>query len=128
MEKVAVISPKAPRPLGPYSQAIEAGELIFLSGQVGLDPETNKMVSSEVGEQARQALDNLAGVLQVMGLDLSALVKTTVFLTDMDDFGEMNETYAKYFQSDPPARSTIAVKALPAGARVEIEALAIKNR
>jgi 2-iminobutanoate/2-iminopropanoate deaminase len=114
--------------VGPYSQAIEAGELIFLSGQVGLDPQTNELVSSEVGEQAGQALDNLIGVLQVMGLDLSAVVKTTVFLTDMADFGELNQVYAKYFQTDPPARSCIAVKALPLGAKVEIEALAVKNR
>jgi len=126
--KVPVVSPKAPRPVGPYSQAIEAGELIFLSGQLGLDPQTNELVSDQVEDQTSQALENLAGVLQVMGLDLSAVVKTTIFLTDMADFGRVNQTYAGYFQTDPPARSTIAVKALPLGGKVEIEALAVKNR
>jgi 2-iminobutanoate/2-iminopropanoate deaminase len=108
VEKVPVVSPKAPRPVGPYSQAIEAGELIFLSGQIGLDPQTGEMVSAQVEEQAGQALENLTGVLQVMGLDLSAVVKTTIFLTDMADFGRVNQVYAKPrtgFITSPRARS-----------------------
>ena len=128
MEKKAVISPRAPRPAGPYSQAIEAGDLIFLSGQVGLDPQTGRMVEGGVREQAAQALDNLTGVLQVMGLDLTAVAKMTVFLADMKDFPELNDVYAGYFQDSPPARSCVAVRELPLGAGVEIEAIAVKTR
>ncbi len=128
MDKNAVISPKAPRPVGPYSQAIEAGELIFLSGQLGLDPKTGQMVPGGVKEQAAQALENLGGVLQVMGLDLSAVVKMTVFLTDMKHFPELNQVYAGYFKEVPPARSCVAVKELPLGGLVEMEALAVKTR
>lgn len=128
MEKKAVVSPKAPRPVGPYSQAIEAGDLIFLSGQVGLNPQTNKMAEGGVREQAAQALENLTGVLKVMGLDLSAVVKMTVFLVDMGDFPDLNEVYAGYFKEAPPARSCVAVRELPLGARVEMEAVAVKTR
>ncbi len=128
MEKKAVISPKAPRPVGPYSQAIEAGDLIFLSGQVGIDPQTNRMKEGGVKEQAAQALKNLTGVLQVMGLDLSAVVKMTVFLVDMKDFPELNGVYAEYFTDSPPARSCVAVRELPLGALVEMEAIAVKTR
>jgi 2-iminobutanoate/2-iminopropanoate deaminase len=128
VEKKAVVSPKAPRPVGPYSQAIEAGDLIFLSGQVGIDPQTNKMVEGGVREQAARALDNLAGVMKVMGLDLSAVVKMTVFLNDMGDFPELNEVYAGYFRETPPARSCVAVRGLPLGALVEMEAVAVKTR
>ena len=128
MDKNAVVSPKAPRPVGPYSQAIEAGELIFLSGQLGLNPKTGQMVPGGVKEQAAQALENLNGVLQVMGLDLSAVVKMTVFLTDMKDFPELNQVYAGYFKETPPARSCVAVRELPLGGLVEMEALAVKTR
>lgn len=128
MEKTVVVSAKAPRPVGPYSQAMQAGEFIFMSGQVGLDPATGKMAGETVEAQAVQVLKNLDGVLSAMGLDLTAIVKTTIFLTDMDDFAKVNEIYAGYFPADPPARSTYAVKGLPLGAKVEIEAIAIKNR
>ncbi|MBW1713096.1 MAG: RidA family protein [Deltaproteobacteria bacterium] len=128
MDKKVVTSPKAPRPVGPYSQAIEAGDFIFLSGQVGLDPQTNQLAPGGLAGQAAQALDNLTGVLQTMGLDLSAVVKMTVFLTDMADFPALNEVYAKYFSADPPARSCFAVKDLPLGAKVEMEAVAVKTR
>ena len=128
MEKKAVVSPKAPRPVGPYSQAIEAGDLIFLSGQVGLNPQTNKMAEGGVREQAAQVLENLTGVLKVMGLDLSAVVKMTVFLTDMGNFPDLNEVYAGYFKETPPARSCVAVRQLPLGALVEMEAIAVKTR
>ncbi len=128
MEKRVVVSAKAPRPVGPYSQAIQAGELIFMSGQIGLDPATGEIVEGGVEAQADQCLKNLAGVLLAMGLDLSAIVKTTIFLTDMNDFAAVNAVYAGYFPENPPARSTIAVKELPLGVAVEIEAVAIKNR
>jgi 2-iminobutanoate/2-iminopropanoate deaminase len=127
MDKKAVVTPKAPRPVGPYSQAIEAGDLIFLSGQIGLNPQTNQLADG-LAAQTRQVLENLTGVLQTVGLDLSAVAKTTIFLTDMADFKEVNQIYAGYFPSTPPARSTVAVKALPLGALVEIEAVAVKLR
>lgn len=128
MDKKPVVSPKAPRPVGPYSQAIEAGELIFLSGQIGLDPKTGEMVEGGIQAQAKQALKNLSGVLERMGLDLSAVVKMTVFLTTMDNFGPMNEVYATFFKDAPPARSCVAVSGLPLGGLVEMEAIAIKVR
>jgi len=126
LEKKVVVSPRAPRPVGPYSQAIEAGEYVFLSGQLGLDPATGQMTAETVAGQTEQGLKNLEGVLSQMGLDLSAVVKTTVFLTDMANFKEMNEVYASFFSVDPPARSCIAVKGLPLGGLVEIESVAIR--
>lgn len=126
MEKKVVVSPRAPRPVGPYSQAIEAGEYVFLSGQLGLDPATGQMTAETVAGQTEQGLKNMEGVLSQMGLDLSAVVKMTVFLTDMANFQEMNEVYASFFPTDPPARSCVAVKGLPLGGLVEMEAVAIR--
>lgn len=128
MDKHIVVSGKAPRPIGPYSQAVEAGDFIFMSGQVGIDPATGKLVEGGVQAQADQVLKNMTGVLSAMGLDLTAVVKTVVFITDMAHFGPINEIYGGYFSQDPPARSCVAVRELPAGALVEIEAVAIKNR
>lgn len=128
MEKKVVTSSRAPRPVGPYSQAIEAGDFVFISGQVGLDPKTGQMADATVTGQARQSLKNLEGILAQMGLDLSAVVKVTVFLTDMANFNAVNEVYASFFTTDPPARSCVAVKALPREALVEMEAIAIKSR
>ena len=126
MEKKVVVSPRAPRPVGPYSQAIEAGEYVFLSGQLVLDPATGQMAAETVAGQTEQGLKNLEGVLSQMGLDLSAVVKMTVFLADMANFQEMNEVYASFFSADPPARSCVAVKGLPLGGLVEMEAVAIR--
>lgn len=120
----AVHSDDAPKAIGPYSQAIDAGTLLFCSGQVGLDPATGELVAGGIAEQTERALHNLEAVLAAAGISTEDVVKTTVFLASMDDFAVMNEIYAKFFAEPPPARSTIAVKALPKGAIVEIEAIA----
>ena len=117
----------APAAIGPYSQAIAAGDFIFCSGQVALDPASGEMGPDDVRAQTRRALENLSAVLSEGGATLGDVVKTTVFLVRMDDFAAMNEVYGEYFASDPPARSTIAVAALPKSARVEIEAIAIRR-
>ena len=116
----------APAAIGPYSQAIEVNGFIFASGQIPIDPHTGKMVEGGVAEQTRQALINAAHVLEEAGLGLSSVVKTTVFLTDMADFAAMNEVYASFFNAPYPARSAVAVKALPKGALVEVECVAAK--
>lgn len=126
-ERHPVVTDKAPRPLAgaPYSQAIAARGLVFCSGQVPLDPDTEGLVEGGIVEQTERVLANLSGVLEAAGSSLSDVVKTTVFLTDLGDFAAMNEVYARAFPSAPPARSTVEVSKLPAGARVEIEAIAI---
>lgn len=116
----------APAAIGPYSQAIEVNGFIFASGQIPIDPHTGKMVEGGVADQTRQALANAAHVLEEAGLGLSSVVKTTVFLTDMADFAAMNEVYASFFKAPYPARSAVAVKALPKGALVEVECVAAK--
>lgn len=115
----------APAPVGPYSQAIRLAELVFVSGQIPLDPKTAKMVSGEIEDEARQVLINLNSVLEAAGSDLSCVVKTTVYLTDMSLFPRVNAVYAEAFDTQPaPARATVEVSALPLGARVEIDAIA----
>ncbi len=119
-------TPHAPAAIGPYSQAIKSGSLVYTAGQVGLDPRTGKLVGDGVAEQARQVLENLSAILGAAGASLGEVVKTTVFLTDMGDFAALNEVYKGYFSGDrPPARSTVQVAALPLGALVEIECVAI---
>lgn len=122
--------PDAPAAIGPYSQAqvvrLHGGNrLVYASGQLGLDPASGKLVAGGVAEQTGQALRNLAAVLRGAGLTLADVVKTTVYLADMADFGAMNEVYGRHFASDPPARSTIAAAGLPKDARVEIEGVAV---
>lgn len=126
-ERHPVVTDRAPRPLAgaPYSQAIAARGLVFCSGQVPLDPETQQLVEGGVKEQTARVLDNLKGVLEAAGSSMGDIVKTTVFMTDLADFAEMNEVYATYFTNEPPARSTFQVSALPANARVEIECIAV---
>lgn len=119
---------QAPPAIGPYSQAIAAGDFIYTSGQIALDPKTGEMIAGGVAEQTEQVLKNLSAVLAAAGSGLEQVVKTTVFLTDMDDFAAMNEVYQKYFKTEPPARSTVGVARLPRGARIEIEAIAIKRK
>ena len=114
----------APRAIGPYSQGVVSGGLVYTAGQVALDPATGEMVAGGVPEQTTRALENIRAILQAVGSDLAQVVKTTVFLADMADFTEMNAAYAAAFGQHRPARSTIAVNALPRGARVEIEAVA----
>lgn len=115
----------APAAIGPYSQAIKAGQFVFASGQIPIDPATGEFVSGGVAEQTEQVLKNLKAVLEAAGSGLDKIVKTTVFLVDMKDFGAMNEVYGTFFKSDPPARATVAAAGLPRDARVEIEAVAL---
>ena len=117
-------SDKAPKALGPYSQAIVAGGLVFASGQVPIDPATGNFVEGGIKEQTKQSLTNVSNVLAEAGIDLSHVVKTTVFLSDMDNFAAMNEVYATFFSEPYPARSAVAVKTLPKGALVGIEVIA----
>lgn len=122
----ALHTDKAPAAVGPYSQAIEANGFIFASGQLPIDPSTNAFAEGGVKEQTHQSLTNARNVLAAAGVDLSHVVKTTVFLSDMDNFAAMNEVYAEFFKEPYPARSAIAVKALPKGALVEVECIAVK--
>lgn len=124
----AIHTDKAPKAIGPYSQAIEAGGLVFVSGQLPVNPTTGEFAEGGIKEQTRQLLTNTQQVLQAAGTDLSRVVKTTVFLSDMDNFGAMNEVYAEFFSQPFPARSAFAVRTLPKGALVEIECIAEAQR
>ena len=119
-----IIAPKAPAALGPYSAAVKVGELIFTSGQIPADPATGEIAPGGIAEQTEQSLKNLSAVLEAAGSGLDQVIKTTCFLTDMADFAAFNAAYGKYFSEHKPARSTVAVKALPKGALVEIECVA----
>lgn len=125
MAKRAITTPKA-KPIGPYSTAIESGDLVFISGQIPLVAETGKLVEGDVAAQARQSLENLKTILAAAELDFSHVAKTTIFLTSMSDFATVNEVYKAYVSEPYPARSTIAVAALPMGAKVEIEMIAVR--
>jgi 2-iminobutanoate/2-iminopropanoate deaminase len=122
----ALNTEKAPKAIGPYSQAIEANGFVFVSGQLPVDPSTGNFAEGGIKELTRQSLTNMRNILAETGLDLSAVVKTTVFLSDMGDFAAMNEVYAQFFSEPFPARSAVAVKTLPKGALVEIECIAAK--
>ena len=126
MKKI-ISTTDAPAAIGPYSQAVRAGAMMFCAGQVPLDPKTGQIVSEDISEQTRRVLDNLTAVLKAEGLTMSNVVKTTVFLADFGDFPKMNEVYATYFTDQPPARSTVGVSTLPKNARVEIEAIAMAD-
>ena len=125
---VPILTTDAPAPIGPYSQAVLTGDTLFCSGQIGLDPKTGAMVDGDVSAQTVQALKNLGAVLRGAAFDFDNVVKATVFLVDINDFSKMNEAYTKFFAEAKPARSTVAVAALPRGARVEIDAIAIGDR
>lgn len=116
---------RAPHAIGPYSQAVRAGNLVFASGQIPTDPATGEFVSGGIAEQTEQVLRNLSAVLEAAGTGLDRVVKTTVFMADMVDFAEMNDVYARFFASEPPARATVAAAGLPRNARVEIDAIAL---
>lgn len=126
MNRHAISTSTAPAAIGPYSQAIGGGQLVFCSGQIGLDPATGELAPGGIVAEAERALRNLGAVLDAAGLTPADLAKTTVFLVDMAEFGALNEVYARFVSDPPPARSTIAVAALPKGARVEIEAIAVR--
>ncbi len=124
MGKKVIQTEKAPKPIGPYSQAIRAGNFIFLSGQIPIDPKTGELVKGDIRQQTQQVLENIRGVLESQGLGMQDVVKVSIFLKDMGNFNEMNEVYATYFSSSPPARSTVEVAKLPRNADIEIEAIA----
>jgi 2-iminobutanoate/2-iminopropanoate deaminase len=124
MAKQVILTPNAPAPVGPYSQAIRAGNLLFVSGQIPIEPATSTMPQG-IGDQTRVVLANLAAVLEAAGASLADVVKTTVYLKDMGEFVAMNQVYATFFTEDPPARATVEVARLPKDARVEIEAIAV---
>jgi 2-iminobutanoate/2-iminopropanoate deaminase len=125
MHREIIATDKAPAAVGPYSQAVRVGDFVFTAGQVPLDPATGQMVEDNIEAQTRQALTNLSAVLEAAGTSLANVVKTTVFLADMGEFKAMNGVYAGFFPGAPPSRSAIQAAALPLGARVEIEAIAI---
>ena len=124
--KQAVSSPGAPKAIGPYSQAVRAGNMVFLSGQIPLDPRSGEMVSADIVKETDRVLDNMKAVLEAAGLGFEHVVRTTIFLIEMADFPKVNETYAKRFSGTFPARATVQVSALPKGARVEIDAIAVR--
>jgi len=122
--KNVVTTDRGPKPIGPYSQAIKANGFIYLSGQVALDPKSGEMAGTDIRQQTERTLENIKGILEAAGANLHHVIKTTVFLKDMNDFSAMNEVYARYFTSAPPARSTVQVSRLPKDALVEIEMIA----
>lgn len=124
MTKRIIATADAPAAIGPYSQAVRVGELIFLSGQIPLDPRTGQMVSGSVATQARRVMENLGAVLRAADAKFDDVVRSTIYLTNLDDFASVNEVYGSYFSSEPPARATVQVAALPRGAEVEIEMIA----
>ena len=126
MDRLVVSTDKAPGAVGPYSQAVIAGDLVFTAGTLPLDPKTGEVVADEIGAQVRQALSNVQQVLEAAGSSLDQVVKTTVFLTDFGNFAEMNSVYADFFTSAPPARSTVEIGPLPKGMLVQIEAVAVR--
>lgn len=125
MDREIISTGNAPAAVGPYSQAVRCGDLLYTAGQIGLDPQTGKLVAGGILAQTHQALANLRAILASAGTSMAQVVKTTVYLQDIQDFGAMNQVYAEFFPADPPARSAVQVAALPLGALVEIEAVAV---
>ena len=122
--KNIIATDRAPRAIGPYSQAVRTGDLVFASGQIPIDPATGEFVAGGIAEQTEQVLRNLTAVFEAAGVGMNQVVKTTVFLSNMDDFTAMNEVYGRFFGAEPPARATVQAARLPRDARVEIEAIA----
>ena len=127
MEKRIVNTGEAPEPIGPYNQAVQAGNLLFISGQVAINPKSGNVESTDIFEEAHQVMHNLRAILHAAGLDFKNVVKTTIFLTDMALFTSVNEVYAKYFNGEFPARETIAVRGLPKNVNVEISMIALQS-
>jgi 2-iminobutanoate/2-iminopropanoate deaminase len=125
--KDIIATDRAPRAIGPYSQAVRAGNFLFASGQIPIDPATGEFIAGGIAEQTEQVFKNLTAVFAAAGVEMNQVVKTTVFLADMDDFTAMNEVYARFFKENPPARATVQAARLPRDARVEIEAIAVIN-
>jgi len=125
--KEAIATQQAPAAIGPYSQAVRAGDAVFLSGQIPLDPATGQLVTGDITAQTRRVMESLRAVLAAAGCDFSHVVRTTIYLTDLGNFASVNEAYGSYFQPPFPARATVQVAALPRGAQVEIDAIAVKK-
>ena len=126
MEKKIIYTDSAPAPIGPYSQATQFGNMLFISGQIPLDPKTGNLVQDDIKTETRQVMDNLKAVLQAAGMDFTNVLKTSIFLMDMGQFGQVNEVYGTYFTDNPPARETVQVAGLPKGVNVEISMIAGK--
>lgn len=124
--KKAISSERAPQPVGPYSQAVIGGDFVWTSGQIGIDPTTGELVTGGIEAETEQVMKNLIAVLEACGTDLNRVVKTLIFITDMNQFAKVNEVYARHFQKPYPARSTVQVSSLPKGASVEIEVVAMR--
>ncbi len=124
MGKKAIYTEKAPKPIGPYSQAIQAGHYLFLSGQIPIDPESGELIKGDIREQTQRVLENIKSILNSQGSEMDDIVKVTIYLKDLRNFSQVNELYATYFSRTPPARSTIQVSDLPKNAEIEIEAIA----
>ena len=125
MKKRVIQTERAPKAIGPYSQAIQAGKFLFLSGQIPLEPKTGELVRGDIGQQTKQVLENIKGVLESQKLGMGDVVKVTIFLRNIGNFNRLNEVYSTYFPSFPPARSTVEVARLPRDAEIEIEAIAL---
>jgi len=126
-EKEVIATPNAPQAIGPYSQAIRAGNMLFLAGQIAIDPKTNKLIdATDIETQTRRTLDNLKALLEAAGMSMDNVVSTTVFMSDINEFQKMNEVYATYFKDKPPARATVQVARLPRDAKIEIAAIAVR--
>lgn len=124
--KSIIYTEKAPAPIGPYSQAVQTGNMLFISGQIPIDPETNHLISGSIRDEAKQVMQNLEALLTSAGFSFENVVKTTIFLSDMNHFADVNEVYGSYFKSDYPARETVAVLGLPKNVNVEISLIAVK--
>lgn len=128
MKKEMISTDKAPKAIGPYSQAVKTNGLIFVSGQIPIDPNTNDIIKGTIAEQTRQVLKNIGSILDAAGSNFQHVVKTTVYLIDLKEFGDMNQVYGEFFTAPFPARATVAVSSLPKGADIEIDAVAVLNR
>ena len=124
--KSIIFTEKAPAPIGPYSQAVQTGNMLFISGQIPIDPETNELISGTIKDEAEQVMQNLGALLLKAGFSFENVVKTTIFLSEMNHFGDVNEVYGSYFKSDYPARETVAVLGLPKNVNIEISLIAVK--
>lgn len=128
VEKKIVYTEKAPKPVGPYSQAVIAGDFIFTAGQIPIDPKTNQVVQGDIKEQTKQVLENLKAVLEASGATFDDVVKVTVYMRDLSEFSAMNEIYSEYFKNSPPARTTVEVSRLPRDVKIEIDLIAVRRR
>lgn len=127
MKRTIVSTDQAPGAIGPYSQAVKTDTLVFVSGQLPLNPNTGELVTDDIAAETRQSMDNLKAILEAAGSSMARVVKTTVFIADMNDFPAINAVYAEYFEGEPPARACVEVARLPKDARVEVEAVALLN-